>query len=162
MRPMDLHEMLRGIVDGWRQMATIRDLQFATNLDASESFVSGDDAALRRVVNILLDNAFKYTPAPGAVTLSLARKGDKAVIAIEDTGIGIPAGEQSRVFERFYRVDKARSREMGGAGLGLSIAQWVVTQHSGVIEVESEVGKGSRFCVELPLIPAPVQDSLLA
>jgi heavy metal sensor kinase len=162
MRPVDLKETLRGIVEGWRQVATIRDLQFSADLEASEPFVSGDETALRRVVNILLDNAFKYTPSPGAVKLSLGRKGDKAVIAIEDTGIGIPPGEHARVFERFYRVDKARSREMGGTGLGLSIAQWVVTQHGGVIEVKSEVGEGSRFNVELPLVPAPVQNSLLA
>ncbi|MBZ5682499.1 MAG: heavy metal sensor histidine kinase [Acidobacteriia bacterium] len=162
LHPVNLHATLCGMVDSWRRVATIRNLQFSASLGGADSFVLGDEAALRRVVNIILDNAFKYTPSPGTVKLSLAQKGDKAVIAVEDTGIGIPAEEQSRVFERFYRVDKARSREMGGAGLGLSIAQWIVQQHHGGIEVNSEPGKGSTFRVELPLAPAPVQKPLLA
>jgi heavy metal sensor kinase len=162
MHPVSLHATLQGMVDSWRQVATIRNLQFSQSLGAFESFVLGDEAALRRVVNVLLDNAFKYTPSPGTVKLSLEQKGDRAVISIADTGIGISAEEQGKVFERFYRVDKARSREMGGAGLGLAIAQWIVQQHRGVILVESEPGQGSTFRVELPLTPAAVQNPLLA
>jgi heavy metal sensor kinase len=162
MRPVSLQATLRGLVDSWRQVATIRNLQFSDSLGISESFVLADETALRRVVNILLDNAFKYTPSPGTVRLSLEQKTGKAIVVIEDTGIGIPADEQSKVFERFYRVDKARSREMGGAGLGLSIAQWIVQQHRGNIAVESEPGKGTIFRLELPLTPAPVRNPMLA
>ena len=162
MRPVSLQATLRGMVDSWRQVATIRTLQFSDSLGVSESFVLADETALRRVVNILLDNAFKYTPSPGTVKLSLEQKTDKAVVVVEDTGIGIPAEEQSKVFERFYRVDKARSREMGGAGLGLSIAQWIAQQHRGIIAVESEPGKGTIFRLELPLTAAPVRKPMLA
>ena len=84
------------------------------------------------------------------------------MITVRDTGVGIATEEQSKVFERFYRVDKARSRNMGGAGLGLSIAQWIVQQHGGKIEVESSLGKGSMFRVELPLTPVALQNPLPA
>jgi len=121
-----------------------------------------DEAALRRAIDILLDNAFKYTPSPGTVHLSLEQKIDKVVITVRDTGVGIAAEEQSKVFERFYRVDKARSRDMGGAGLGLSIAQWIVQQHGGTINLESSLGKGSIFRVELPLTTLVLQSPLPA
>jgi len=113
-------------------------------------------------VNILLDNAFKYTPAPGTVHLLLERKNDRVVITVRDSGVGIAAEEQSKIFERFYRVDKARSREMGGAGLGLSIAEWIVRQHRGTIEVQSNLGQGSVFRVELPLAVVAVQSPIPA
>src|SRR5262249_37069142 len=138
----------------------IRDLEFSDNISAQELFVLGDETTLTRVVSILLDNAFKYTPSPGRVYLSLDHKDEMAVITVRDTGVGIAKEEQSRIFERFYRVDKARSRQQGGAGLGLSIAQRIVEQHHGAIRVESEIGNGSTFRVELPLTPAPVPNSL--
>jgi signal transduction histidine kinase len=114
-------------------------------------------------VNILLDNAFKYTPSPGGtVTLSAEERDGQAVISVRDSGIGIAEEEQERIFERFYRVDKARSREMGGAGLGLSIAQWIVQQHYGRVCVESTLGAGSIFRVELPLVKDNVPRELMA
>jgi signal transduction histidine kinase len=119
--------------------------------------VLGDEAGLRRLADILLDNAFKYTPAPGTVRLSLLQKDGSVTIAVQDSGIGIAEDEQSRIFERFYRVDKARSRAQGGAGLGLAIAQWIVSLHHGSIRVESRPGEGTTFLVELPMIAAPVQ-----
>jgi signal transduction histidine kinase len=124
--------------------------------------VLADEAALRRAIDILLDNAFKYTPSPGTVHLSVEQQSDRVVITVRDTGVGIAAEEQSKIFERFYRVDKARSRDMGGAGLGLSIAQWIVQQHGGKIEVESGLGKGSIFRVELPLTTVALQNPLPA
>ena len=161
MHPVDLGETLRGIVEGWRQVATIRNLDFTANI-VRESFVLGDEAALRRVVDILLDNAFKYSPSPGEVQLSLEQKDGNAVITVQDSGVGIAAEDQSKIFERFYRVDKARSREQGGAGLGLAIAQWIVLHHRGLIEVESQLGRGAIFRVELPLTPAAVPNPLPA
>ena len=167
LQPVDLRQTLRGVVDGWQQVATIRNLQFSASLDAPDddapdSSVMGDETLLRRLADILLDNAFKYTPSPGSVHLSLEARGESAVISVQDSGIGIAEEDQSRIFERFYRVDKARSRAQGGAGLGLAIAQWIVTQHRGSIEVESRPGHGATFRVELPMIAAPVQHPLPA
>jgi heavy metal sensor kinase len=160
LQPVDLRQTLRSVVDGWQQVATMRDLEFSANLDVPDFFVLGDDTLLRRLLDILLDNAFKYTSAPGSVRLLLAPKGESAVITVQDSGVGIAEEEQSMIFERFYRVDKARSRVQGGAGLGLAIAQWIVTQHSGSITVESHPGDGATFRVELPLITAPVKNPL--
>jgi heavy metal sensor kinase len=162
MQSFDLGGALRGTVEGWRQIATIRNLQFHVQIDSEGILVMGDDGALRRVVDILLDNAFKYTTAPGSVELSLERKQQKAIVTIRDSGLGIPPDERSKIFERFYRVDKARNREFGGAGLGLSIAQWIVKKHGGTISVESSPGKGSAFRLELPLSASEVHHSILA
>ena len=163
LQPVDLRQTLRSVVDGWQQVATIRNLQFSESLgapenDGADSFVMGDETLLRRLVDILLDNAFKYTPSPGSVHLTLESKGDSVVITVQDSGIGIAEEDQNKIFERFYRVDKARSRAQGGAGLGLAIAQWIVTQHRGSIAVESRPGEGAGFRVELPIIAAPVQN----
>src|SRR6202049_2636210 len=160
LQPVDLRQTLRSVVDGWQQVATIRNLQFSASLDVPDFFVMGDETLLRRLADILLDNAFKYTSAPGSVHLSLAPHGNGAVITVEDSGVGIAEEDQKKIFERFYRVDKARSRVQGGAGLGLAIAQWIVTQHRGSIGVESRSGGGAIFRVELPLIAAPVKHPL--
>jgi len=164
LQPVDLRQTLRSVVDGWQQVATIRNLQFSASLDVPDflAFVLGDETLLRRLADILLDNAFKYTSPPGSVHLSLAPKGERAVITVRDSGVGIAEDEQSKIFERFYRVDKARSRAQGGAGLGLAIAQWIVTQHRGSIEVESRSGDGATFRAELPMIAAPVKNPLPA
>jgi len=155
MQPVDLRETLHSAIDGWSQVATIRNLQFCASINDQDSFVLGDEGAMRRVADILLDNALKYTPSPGSVRLALEQKGEVAVITVRDSGPGIDERDQSKIFERFYRVDKARSREQGGVGLGLAIAQWIVTQHRGSIKVESRPGSGTVFRVELPMIAAP-------
>jgi heavy metal sensor kinase len=160
LQPVDLPEILREVVEGWRQVATVRNLQLTASIEERELSVLGDEPALRRVVDILLDNAFKYTPSPGTVSLSLEQKGENAVITVQDSGVGIAEDEQDKIFERFYRVDKARSRALGGAGLGLAIARWIVSQHRGVVVVESTMGKGSTFRIELPLAPASVNKAL--
>ena len=129
-------------------------LRFTQSLTDHALFIAGDKTAVSRLLNILLDNAVKYTPALGRVELTLEEKDEKAVITVRDTGIGIGDEDQPRIFERFYRADKARSRELGGAGLGLAIAQWIVEQHRGSIAVLSSPGQGSAFIVELPLAPA--------
>jgi len=116
-----------------------------------EAGVEGDRARIKQVVVNLLDNAIKYTPPGGSINLNVRAHDGKAVIEVVDTGIGIPAGALPHVFERFYRVDKARSRDAGGAGLGLAIVKSICTAHGGQVEVESAEGRGSRFTVELPL-----------
>lgn len=112
--------------------------------------VIGDADRLKQLFLNLMDNAIKYTPSGGTVTLSFAREGTWARVAIADTGIGIPAADLPKIFDRFYRVDKARSREKGGTGLGLAICKWIVDAHGGRIEAKSQVGKGSVFTVWLP------------
>jgi heavy metal sensor kinase len=113
--------------------------------------VEGDRARIKQVVINLLDNAIKYTPSEGSIKLDVRSIAGKAVIEVTDTGIGIPSSALPHVFERFFRVDKARSRDVGGAGLGLAIVKSICTAHGGQVEVKSAEGRGSCFTVELPL-----------
>jgi signal transduction histidine kinase len=111
-----------------------------------------DPERYREVLFILLDNAVKYTPAGGAITLRAVADGGDAIVSVSDTGIGVPAGHVGRLFDRFYRVDKARSRAAGGAGLGLSIAREIVDAHGGEIEIDSAPGRGTTATVRMKLI----------
>ena len=160
MQALDLSKILRGTVSIWQQVAAARDIEFSTSIPEMDISVMGDQSLLRRLADILLDNAFKYTPSPGSVHLVLEVRQETAVITVQDSGVGIAHEEQEKIFERFYRVDKARSWEQGGVGLGLAIAQWIVSQHRGTISVESRQGEGAMFRVNLPLIavstPSPV------
>jgi two-component system phosphate regulon sensor histidine kinase PhoR len=105
---------------------------------------------LEQAIGNLVDNAIKYNRPEGKVLLTVIRSGKNGVrVQVEDTGIGIPKEDLPRVFERFYRVDKARSRDLGGTGLGLSIVKHIVERHGGKVGAESEVGKGSRFWFEV-------------
>jgi len=126
-----------------------------SELPDSPVTVVGDDEALAQATRNLLDNALKYTPQEGRVWVRLREEGRDAVIEVEDTGIGIEPAHQRRIFERFYRVDKARSRELGGTGLGLSIVRHIALTHGGSVAVDSEVGVGTTFRLTLPLAPRP-------
>ena len=119
--------------------------------DEDQALVMGDPDRLRQLLRNLVDNALKYTPAGGEVTLALRRASGWVCVSIVDTGIGIAPEDIPHIFERFYRSDKARTRGRGGAGLGLSIAQWIAEAHNGRITVESQAGNGSVFTVWLPL-----------
>jgi heavy metal sensor kinase len=114
-------------------------------------WVEGDRARMKQVVVNLLDNAIKYTPQQGAIDLRVGVQDSKAVLEVADNGMGIPAEALPRVFERFFRVDKARSRDQGGAGLGLSIVKSICSAHHGRVQATSNPGQGSQFRVELPL-----------
>ena len=109
-----------------------------------EVILTGDKVRLQQLFTNLIDNAVKYTPR-GSVRLTLKKGGDTALVKVQDTGIGISKDEQEKIFRRFYRVDKSRSKETGGVGLGLSIAEWIVRAHGGRIEVESELNRGARL-----------------
>jgi len=117
---------------------------------APELTVTADPEGLQQVLLNLLDNAIKYTPEEGQIRIVAQRDNGQVKITVADTGIGIPQRDQRRIFERFYRVDRARSRELGGTGLGLSIVKHIVEAHGGRVTVESELGRGSRFTVILP------------
>lgn len=121
--------------------------------------VMGDVDRLKQLLLNLVTNAIKYTPAGGTVTISVTHEGGYAFVKVSDTGIGIPKEDLPHIFDRFYRVDKARARQMGGAGLGLSIAQWLAEAHKGRIWAESEPGKGSTFTVQIPSLSV-IPDSM--
>ncbi|HUF54270.1 MAG TPA: ATP-binding protein [Dehalococcoidia bacterium] len=114
--------------------------------------VAGDEQRLRELTLILLDNALKYTDDGGQVSVAVSQNGSRARLTVADSGRGIPPEDIPNIFDRFYRVDKARSREMGGTGLGLAIARWITNGHGGTISLESEVGKGTTVAVELPIV----------
>jgi heavy metal sensor kinase len=147
---LDLARLAAATADQMALLAEDKNIQ-VTCAAAEPVWVEGDQARLKQVVVNLLDNAIKYTLQDGAVTLTIRAIDIKAVLEVADNGIGIPAEALPRVFDRFFRVDKARSRELGGAGLGLSIVKSICTAHHGRVEASSLPGQGSRFRVELPL-----------
>ena len=145
---MDLAETVRSAVEELRVMADAKGLSLL--IEASACPMQGDPAALRRAVCILLDNAIKFTPALGSVSVKVS-PGAQALVTVTDSGVGIAEQDLPLIFERFYRVSKDRSRQTGGSGLGLSIAQSIVKRHHGEIQVNSSLGKGSTFSILLPL-----------
>ena len=149
--PVNLTENLRDACCQGRTMADPKIIGFTEVIPKGPILVQGDGHALQRLFLILIDNAVKYTPPGGKVTVSLCSADGFAVAEFRDTGIGISEADLPHIFERFYRADKARSREMGGAGLGLSIGRWIAESLHGMIEVESTLGQGSMFRVRLPL-----------
>jgi signal transduction histidine kinase len=121
------------------------------NIDSCrETTVMGDKMRLQQLFTNLIDNAVKFTPDGGSILIRAERDGDFAKVEVVDTGMGIPKEEQGNIFKRFYRVDKSRSKEIGGVGLGLSIAEWITHAHHGKIEIKSELNQGSIFTVYLP------------
>jgi heavy metal sensor kinase len=149
--PVRLDELVADCSRAAQVLATQKGLRLKIDGTLPAITVNGDDEMLKRTLRNLLDNAVKYTPAGGEIMIALESQNGDALIIVSDTGIGIPVEDQSRIFDRFYRVDKARSRALGGAGLGLSIARWIVEGHGGSLSVESAPGRGSVFTVELPL-----------
>ncbi len=122
--------------------------------DEQPVILEGQMSAIRTAVENVVDNAVKYTGEGGCIEVSCLREGDRCLIAVADDGIGITPADQQRIFERFYRVDKARSRELGGTGLGLAIAKHVVLAHGGELQVDSSPGSGSNFSIILPVADA--------
>ena len=151
MAEFDLGDLAREAVGGWQKTAASRGLQLTGAIPAQPILVTGDSLALRRVFDALLDNAVKYNTSPGDVVLSVEHFPGRVFVKVRDTGVGISSHEHTKIFERFYRSDKARSRKMGGVGLGLAIVQWIVQQHHGTIRVSSSPGQGAEFLVELPV-----------
>jgi heavy metal sensor kinase len=146
---VDLSELLADL--GTNVGVLCRDKGLDFQLDLKEGLVVGGDPVRLRVMFLnLLDNAIRYTPSGGTISLSLFREDQLAGVAISDSGIGIPPEDLPHVFDRFYRVDKARSRAEGGSGLGLAIAKHIAEAHGGKIEARSQVGEGTTFSVWLP------------
>ena len=148
---LELTPLVRDICEQGQVLAEARQLQISTDLPDEPVFVKANDPALRRLLLLLVDNAVKYTPAGGHITVSVGRDHAGATLVVRDTGIGIPDSALPHVFERFYRADDSRNRDAGGAGLGLSIAKWIAERHHASLEAESVLGQGSTFRVRFPL-----------
>ena len=147
--PVDLSQLTRDVVSSLGVLAEER--QQRINVDAAERVrVSADRLVLRDAITNVIDNAIKYGPAGSAIDVRVRTDGHDATVSVADRGPGIPAEHRGRIFDRFYRVDEGRSRQMGGTGLGLAIARWAVEVNGGSISVES-AGPGSIFRIVLPL-----------
>lgn len=149
---VDLRLFLRDLVSENQYRFLRAGVDLDDDIPDQEYIVRSSPLQLRQVVGNLLDNALNYTPSGGVVNVSLSREETEAIIKVEDTGCGIPEEDLSYIFERFFRVDRARSREGGGTGLGLAIVSEIVAKHNGRVWVESEEGEGSRFYFTLPLV----------
>jgi signal transduction histidine kinase len=148
---VDLDEVSAEVVRSLRAIADAKGV--ALSLQNGEAvWVNGDRDRLREVIVTVVDNAVKYTPSGGQVSVRIGRSNRKATIAVSDTGAGIPEESLAHIFERFYRVDKARSRDEGGTGLGLAIARHIVEAHGGEIRIDSKLGEGTTVTIELRLM----------
>ena len=152
-QPVELDNIL---FDIYRQVVVVNPPVDVKLVAVDQVTVMGDADRLKQLFINLVENAIKYTPAGGSVQLSLSKDDRWARFEVCDTGIGIPPENLPHIFDRFYRVDKARARVHGGSGLGLSIAKWIATAHGGAIRVKSQPGEGTTFTVMLPVYePTP-------
>lgn len=147
---LDLTDVLEDVMAIMKGKAAEKGIDFKYQRDEKPVYIEGDIHRLKQVFINIISNAISYTPNQGVIYISAAKTGSTVLTEIRDTGIGIEASEIPRIFERFYRVDKARSRNSGGTGLGLAIVKHLVEAHKGSISVKSEVGKGTSFIIELP------------
>jgi signal transduction histidine kinase len=152
LKEIDLVELLKSLVARYQKLVEERNLSLIYNFPSEPVRLKADSELLLQAVRNLLDNACKYTSSGGTIQLKLLTKVRRVFIQVEDNGIGIPADDLPHIFERFYRVDEARSRQTGGFGLGLAIARQIIEAHSGQISVESTVGEGTRLQICLPPI----------
>jgi len=149
---VDFGQFLAGLVRDWKRKFMAKNLKVAIDLPADFSIVRADEALLREIFDNLLDNAVKYSSKHGEIHLGAQRRGSEIVLSVSDDGVGIGQEDLPRIFERFYRADKARSGELGGTGLGLSIVKHIAQLHGGRVEAESELGRGTRIRVILPVV----------
>jgi two-component system, OmpR family, sensor histidine kinase CiaH len=150
-RPMELNEVVKGLIVQATPLAEERGVQLRPDLNGGVR-VDADLVRVRQLLLILIDNALTHTPSGGEVLVGVVRQNGRAHVTVTDTGEGIPSGDLPHIFERFYRADKARTRESGGTGLGLAIAKWIVDAHKGEIDVKSAEGKGTEVDVSLPAL----------
>jgi len=149
---VDFGQFLAGLVRDWKRKFTAKNLKVAIDLPADFSIVRADEALLREIFDNLLDNAVKYSSKHGEIHLGAQRRRSEIVLSVSDDGVGIGQEDLPRIFERFYRADKARSPELGGTGLGLSIVKHIAQLHGGRVEAESELGRGTTIRVILPVV----------
>ncbi|MEN6412038.1 MAG: HAMP domain-containing sensor histidine kinase [Veillonellales bacterium] len=147
---LNLSDLIHSLVGQFRPLAEIKKIELLSTVQPSLKILA-DEERIYQMLVIVLDNALKYTNRQGKVQLLCYGQANSVVIQIEDTGCGIAAADMPHIFDRFFRGDKARSRETGGSGLGLAIAQWIVEKHNGKIQVESRIGMGTKFSIILPI-----------
>jgi two-component system, OmpR family, phosphate regulon sensor histidine kinase PhoR len=147
---IDVYSVLQDVLNLLDGKAKAKNIQLEFHSKLNKVLINGDLDRLKQVFINLINNAITYTPADGAVRIILIDCGERVRISIKDTGVGISKEDISRIFERFYRVDRARSRNSGGTGLGLAIVKHLMEAHHGSISVRSKLGEGSEFIVELP------------
>ena len=148
LEPVSVSDLVVGTLEQVRPLASQREIELQLLADTDVTIRADEDLLLQLLLN-LLDNAIKYTPAGGQVTAGWSLDGDQVALWVRDTGPGIPEEHLPHLFDRFYRVDKSRSRAEGGVGLGLAISRWIAEAHAGSLSVESEQGAGSTFTVRL-------------
>ncbi|WP_399625017.1 sensor histidine kinase, partial [Staphylococcus aureus] len=145
---MNLSDLTRRIIDNMMTQANQKNISIHTDIE-KDVIVKAQESKIAQVITNLLTNAINYSYEDGDINVRVYRDDFRVIFEVQDFGIGIKLEDQQRIFERFYRVDKARSRDSGGTGLGLSITKHIVEAHQGNIEVNSQVGKGSTFKVIL-------------
>ncbi len=150
LKPVKLFPIIERVLGGFKKQTANKSINVSSEVPDSISSIIADEDSIAQVLMNLLDNAINYTPEGGNITVSAHEEKEVVKVSISDTGIGIPAKDLARIFERFYRVDKARSRKLGGTGLGLSIVKHIVQAHYGTVSVESMLGEGSTFSFTIP------------
>lgn len=148
-----MDELFNNLVRDWKEKLTVKNLKVIVDLPSETLTLRADATRLEEALHNLLDNAVKFSPENGQILLRGARCGTNVVLSVADNGIGISREHLPRIFERFYRADKARSRELGGTGLGLAIVKHIAQLHGGRVEAESELGRGTTIRIVLPEVP---------
>jgi signal transduction histidine kinase len=144
--PVEMGELIEEVVQDTRLIAPEHQIILCQN---DPVVLLADAFAIKQLLRIFIENSIKYTPAGGTISITSRTTGKHLEISVQDTGIGIPEEDQSRIFDRFYRVDKSRSKATGGTGLGLSIARWIAEQHCSTIHLSSTLGKGTTITVTI-------------
>jgi two-component system phosphate regulon sensor histidine kinase PhoR len=148
---VQLAELFQSVIRDWEKKLAEKQLKVVVDLSPDARTIRADETRLHEVLYNLLDNALKYSRENGEIRLRAVQRGPEIVLSVTDNGIGISKDDLPRIFERFYRADKARSRELGGTGLGLAIVKHIAQLHGGRVEAESELGKGTTIRVILPV-----------
>jgi signal transduction histidine kinase len=156
---INMNSLLKNSVKSAKVAIEQKNQQLIVNIAEDNIYVTGDRQNLSQLMDNLIDNAIKYTPENGVITIKLSADDTEMLLSVSDTGIGISPQYQQRIFERFYRVDKARSRSLGGTGLGLSIVKNIAEKHLGDIQLVSQQGRGSTFSYRMPLASSTKSDS---
>ena len=150
-QPVNMNEIARDIVKKYEKKATEHGIHLKVRNEQNTADVHGDSKSLERALTALVDNAIKFSPRGGEVEINFEKQKDRLAVSVEDHGIGIATDQFSRIFDRFYHLEKSGDDLFGGIGIGLAITRQVIEQHHGKLNVESKQGKGSKFTMLLPL-----------